>query len=430
MGKRARFGVGLIGLGTVGTEVFHALQDEAFISARSGVPIRVVKVAVAQPDKARRVAVPADVLTANGLDVVDSPAVDIVVEVMGGIEPARTYVLHAIEAGKAVVTANKQLVATCGPELFARAEAAGVELRFEASVGGGIPLIKPISESLAGTRLRAVTGILNGTTNYILTQMAHHRRTFNDALATAQQQGFAEADPRDDIEGHDAAAKLAILAMVAFRSQVVAADVYREGITRITPRDFEHARELGFSIKLLAIARDRDGEIELRVHPALIPEQHPLALVPDEFNAVMVEGEGLGSVVFSGRGAGGEPTAAAVVGDIIDLVMRTSRGTRGRTGVSLLTARRVRPIEEVVLPFYVSMQVTDRPGVFAKVASVFGEEQVSIASIVQKSRGAVADVVLVTHDAPERAVRRVLDRLGELDVVKSINNVIRVEATV
>lgn len=430
MGKRARFGVGLIGLGTVGTEVFHALQDEAFISARSGVPIRVVKVAVAQPDKARRVAVPADVLTANGLDVVDSPAVDIVVEVMGGIEPARTYVLHAIEAGKAVVTANKQLVATCGPELFARAEAAAVELRFEASVGGGIPLIKPISESLAGTRLRAVTGILNGTTNYILTQMAHHRRTFNDALATAQQQGFAEADPRDDIEGHDAAAKLAILAMVAFRSQVVAADVYREGITRITPRDFEHARELGFSIKLLAIARDRDGEIELRVHPALIPEQHPLALVPDEFNAVMVEGEGLGSVVFSGRGAGGEPTAAAVVGDIIDLVMRTSRGTRGRTGVSRLTARRVRPIEEVVLPFYVSMQVTDRPGVFAKVASVFGEEQVSIASIVQKSRGAVADVVLVTHDAPERAVRRVLDRLGELDVVKSINNVIRVEATV
>ncbi|MGH2361067.1 MAG: homoserine dehydrogenase, partial [bacterium] len=308
------------------------------------------------------------------------------------------------------------------------AHAGGTALHCEGSVGGGIPLFKPIQESLAAGRIHAITAILNGTTNFILTRMARDGWAFDEALSAARQRGFAESDPTDDIEGHDAAAKLAILSMIAFDAALTARDVYREGIARITARDFGYARELGFTIKLLAIARDRNGEVEARVHPALIPEDHPLATVPDEYNAVLVAGTDLGPVVFSGRGAGGPTTAVAVVGDVIDIVRNMRSGVPARTAV--LVPRRVRPIEQTLLPFYLNLQVTDRPGVFAKVAGVFGEAQVSIASIVQKSRGAVADVVLVTHDAPGSSVQQVLERLRGLDAVKAVNNVIRVEATI
>ncbi len=430
MALRTEVAIGLLGLGTVGSEVYRLLQHQDLIAARAGVPVTIAKVAVAHLERERRLSVPREILTGNVWEVVEAPDVDIVVDVMGGIEPARSGLLRAMELGKAVVTANKQLLATHGAELFAKAEAARVDLSFEGSVGGGIPLIKPLKESLAAARIHAITGILNGTTNYILTRMGQEGWSFDEALAAARQRGFAEADPTDDIEGHDAAAKLAILASVAFHSRVTANDVYREGIARVTPRDIAYARELGFAIKLLAIGYCRGGELEARVHPALIPTHHPLALVPDEFNAVMVEAEGLGPVVFSGRGAGGAPTAAVVVGDILDIARNLRVGARGRVGETSIANYRVRPIDEVVLPYFLSLLVTDRPGVFAKVASIFGDEQVSIASIVQKSRGAVADVVLVTHAAPEKSMRRVLDRMQTLDVVKAVNNVIRVEAPI
>ncbi|HXF81569.1 MAG TPA: homoserine dehydrogenase [bacterium] len=417
--------VGILGLGTVGAEVLRLLADET-IAQRANVRLTPVAAAVADPGKARP-PLPRLRLTGEARQVVEAPDVDVVVELIGGLEPARSLVLRALELGKPVVTANKQLLAEHGPELFERAAARGVPLRFEGSVGAGIPLIAAIQESLAAARIHAITGILNGTTNYILTRMALAGWGFEEALAEAQRRGFAEAQPSDDIDGHDAAAKLAILASAAFGCRVTGRDVYREGIAGITPRDMAYARELEYAIKLLAIGRLRDGDVEVRVHPALIPLHHPLAQINDEFNALEVEGDGLGPVVFSGRGAGGPPTAVAVLGDLIAIARADGRA--GAPAPRPLAARRIRPMEEVVLPFYLNLQVTDRPGVFARVATVFGEEQVSIASIVQKSRGEVAEVIFLTHDAPERAVRRVLARLRGLDVVKAVSSVIRVEAT-
>jgi homoserine dehydrogenase len=425
MVQRQAIGVGLLGLGTVGSEVYRLLQDHDALTRAVGRPIAVKRIAVARANRPRHA--PAHLLTTDGSEVVTSPEVDIVVELMGGLEPARGYILRALEAGKSVVTANKALLAAHGPELYAQVQSSGGHLHFEASVGGGIPLIKPISESLAAARLNAIAAILNGTTNFILTRMAQDGWSFEDALAEAQRRGFAEADPTDDVDGHDAAAKLAILASVAFHCHITGADVYREGVRSITPRDFAYAKELGYGIKLLAIARKHDGDVEARVHPALVPLNHPLALVSDELNAVLVEGINVGQVVFSGRGAGGTPTATAVIGDIITVAKDLLAGVRGRSPIGTPVPARVRPIADVVVPYYLSLQVIDRPGVFARVATVIGEEQVSIASIVQKSRTEVADAILVTHDAPGRAVQRVLERLRSLDVVKAITNVIRVQ---
>jgi len=425
MGQRQAIGIGLLGLGTVGSEVYRLLQDTDALTRAVGRPLVVKRVAVARPDRPRPV--PAHLLTTDGWAVVNDPEVDIVVELMGGLEPARGYMVRALEAGKSVVTANKAVLAAHGPELYAQVQSSGGHLHFEASVGGGIPLIKPISESLAAARLTAIAAILNGTTNFILTRMAHDGWSFDDALAEAQRRGFAEADPTNDVDGHDAAAKLAILASVAFHCQITGDDVFREGVRSITPRDFAYAKELGYGIKLLAIARKHNGDVEARVHPALVPLDHPLAKVPDEFNAVLVEGVNVGRVVFSGRGAGGTPTATAVIGDIITVARDLVAGVRGRSPIGTPVPARVRPIEEVAVPYYLSLQVIDRPGVFARVATVIGEEQVSIASIVQKSRSEIADAILVTHDAPGRAVQRVLARLRALDVVKAITNVIRVQ---
>lgn len=424
MGQQA-IGIGLLGLGTVGSEVYRLLQDTDVLTRAVGRPLVVKRVAVARADRPRPV--PAHLLTTDGWQVVNDPEVDIVVELMGGLEPARGYMLRALEAGKSVVTANKAVLAAHGPELYAQVQTSGGHLLFEASVGGGIPLIKPISESLAAARLTAIAAILNGTTNFILTRMAHDGWSFDDALAEAQRRGFAEADPTNDLDGHDAAAKLAILASVAFHCQITGNDVFREGVRNITPRDFAYAKELGYGIKLLAIARKHNGDVEARVHPALVPLDHPLAQVPDEFNAVLVEGVNVGRVVFSGRGAGGTPTATAVIGDIITVAQDLVAGVRGRSPIGTPVPARVRPIEDVAVPYYLSLQVVDRPGVFARVATVIGEEGVSLASIVQKSRSEIADAILVTHDAPGRAVQRVLARLRALDVVKAITNVIRVQ---
>ncbi len=425
MGQRQTIGIGLLGLGTVGSEVYRLLQDTDALARAVGRPLVVKRVAVARADRPRPV--PTHLLTTDGWQVVNDAEVDIVVELMGGLEPARGYMLQALEAGKSVVTANKAVLAAHGPELYAQVQSSGGHLLFEASVGGGIPLIKPISESLAAARLTAIAAILNGTTNFILTRMAHDGWSFEDALAEAQRRGFAEADPTNDVDGHDAAAKLAILTSVAFHCQITSDDVFREGVRSITPRDFAYAKELGYGIKLLAIARKHNGDVEARVHPSLVPLDHPLAQVPDEFNAVLVEGVNVGRVVFSGRGAGGTPTATAVIGDIITVAQDLVAGVPGRSPIGTPVPTRVRPIEDVAVPYYLSLQVVDRPGVFARVATVIGEEGVSIASIVQKSRTEIADAILVTHDAPGRAVQRVLARLRALDVVKAVTNVIRVQ---
>ncbi|MGQ0551358.1 MAG: homoserine dehydrogenase, partial [Armatimonadota bacterium] len=421
--------VGLLGLGTVGAVVADLLvhrRDE--IAARAGQAVHLQRAAVAHPERPREVPLPDGVLAGDARAVVEDPSVDIVVELIGGIEPARTYIHTALARGKAVVTANKQLMSARGDELRAAAAAAGVDLFFEASVGGGIPVIKTIQEALAGNRIHQVMGIVNGTTNFILTRMAHDGVGFAEALAEAQRRGYAEADPSDDVDGHDAAAKLAILASVAFNSRVSGADVYREGIGAVTPRIIGYARELGYAVKLLAIARQVDGAIEARVHPALLPVGHPLATVMDELNAVLIEGDPVGLVVLEGRGAGGGPTASAVIGDLIDAVRNRSAGAAGRLGFIAGVRLPIREMTDAVLEYCISLEVIDRPGVFARVAAAFGDEQVSIASIVQKSRGPTADVVLVTHETPEAALVRVIARLRALDVVAAVPAVLRIAA--
>ncbi len=422
-------GVGLLGLGTVGGAVAELLltrKDE--IAQRAGGPVRLRGVVVAHPERPRTIALPDGVLAGDAATLIDNPNVDVVVEVMGGIEPARTYILRALAGGKCVVTANKQLMSTRGEELLTAAAKRGVDLFFEASVAGGIPIIKTIRESLAANRITQIMGIVNGTTNFILTRMTQDGVGFGEALAAAQQRGFAEADPSDDVDGHDAAAKLAILASAAFDCRVVSADIYREGINNITPRVIAYAREMGYVVKLLAIARSADGTIEARVHPALLPQAHPLAGVGDELNAVLIDADPVGPIVLEGRGAGGGPSASAVVGDLIDVARNLRAGARGRLQNVGAVKYQVKEMSDVVLPYCVSLVVADRPGVFAHVAAAFGEEQVGIASIVQKSRGVTADVVLVTHEAPEAAMRRTLARLHKLTVVADVHAVLRIAA--
>lgn len=418
--------VGLLGLGTVGSAVATALVERADdLAERAGGRLVLHRVGVARPGLARAVRLPPGVPVGDARAVLDDPAVDVLVEAIGGLEPARTYLLTALGRGVSVVTANKQLVAARGDELRA---AAGerTDLLFEGSVGGGIPVVKAITESLAANRIRSIVGILNGTTNYMLTRMSEDGAGFAEALVAAQARGFAESDPTDDVDGHDAAAKLAILASVAFGCRVHGADVHREGIRRVTPREIGYARELGYTVKLLAVARDDGQAVDVRVHPALLPLAHPLAAVRDEMNAVMIEGDPVGPVVLEGRGAGGGPTASAVLGDVIDAARNRWRGAQGRLAARPAASRPLRPIAEIVVPYFLCLEVADKPGVFARIAAAFGDEGVSIASIVQKSRGATADVVLLTHEASEGAMQRVLARLRALDVVAAEHAVLRI----
>jgi homoserine dehydrogenase len=419
----------LLGLGTVGSAVARLLLERGeAIAQQVGIPVVLHRIAVAHPDRPRQIRVPDGLIVGDARSVLDDPAVDIVVEVMGGIEPAHAYIRRALTAGKAVVTANKQVMSSRGGDLLALAARSQVDLFFEASVAGGIPVVKAIAESLAANTITGIVGILNGTTNYILTRMSQEGVGFAEALVAAQQRGFAERDPTDDIDGHDAAAKLAILASVAFGAHIAGEDVYREGISRITPRDIAYARDLGYVVKLLAIARRRDGAVDVRVHPGLLPLGHPLTGVSDELNAVMIEGDPVGPVVLEGRGAGGGPTASAVVGDVIDAARNLRRGAGGRIGYRPRVRLPIQEISEIVVPYCVFLEVADRPGVFAQVAAIFGDEDVSIASIAQKSRGVTADVVLVTHEAQEAAMQRVLHRLHTLDVVASVHTVLRIVA--
>jgi homoserine dehydrogenase len=422
-----RLRVGLLGCGNVGGALAALIVDDGKrILARTGIDLELAAVAVRSRARERNVPVPEELFTTDAHSVVTDPTIDIVVEVIGGIEPARTLILDALRAGKPVVSANKELLANCGTELWAAAAEAGVDLLFEAAVAGGIPLIRPLRESLAGERIRRVIGIVNGTTNFILSRMAEGATSYHDALAEAQSLGYAERDPTADVEGFDAAAKAAILANVAFGARVVAGDVYREGISEITADDIAVARRLGYVIKLLAVVEEGAGEaIAVRVHPAMLPATHPLASVRDSYNAVFVEGDAVGQLMFLGRGAGGRPTASAVLGDLLDAAHNLHVGAAGRT----VTLRSVplSPIDDLSAAYYLTLQVADRPGVLHAVAGTLGAHRVSVRSMEQEgSEDGEARLVFITHPALERDVQACLHELRGLDVVASVGGVMRV----
>jgi homoserine dehydrogenase len=425
-GGMADVQVGILGCGNVGSALVRLLADnEELIDRRVGVRLQVARVGVRDLAKARDVKLADGVLTDDAESIVSDPAVDVVVEIIGGVEPARTLVLDALKSGKPVVTANKELLADHGEELFEAAEAAGVDLLFEASVAGGIPLMRPLRESLVGERIRRVMGIVNGTTNYILTRMSEEGSTFADALAEAQALGYAEPDPTADVEGFDAAAKTAIIASIAFGARVVASDVYREGITKITADDIAAAHELGYVVKLLGVAEEVDGRVGVRVHPAMVPQDHPLASVRGSYNAVFIEGEAVGQLMLLGRGAGGGPTASALLGDLIDAAQNLRSGSRGAT-IGTLHRTPIRPVDETASQFYISVDAADRPGVLATIAGVFGDHEVSIQSMQQKGHGAEARLIFVTHVAREAAMAATIRAVRELDAVERVGSVLRV----
>ena len=430
--------VGLLGCGTVGSSLISLLRRQnSLIGSRTGLDLEITAVAVRDPQRSRSVDLDQATLTADARTVVDDPSIDVIVEVMGGIEPARGLVLAALAAGKPVVTANKALLAAHGAELFAAADAAGVDLLFEAAVAGGIPFIRPLRESLLGEPIRRAMGIMNGTTNYILTRMTEAGADYGEALAEAQQLGYAEADPTADVEGFDAAAKIAIVASIAFGVAVTDHLVDTEGISSITADDIAFATRNGFVIKLLAVAErfdtERGDELSVAVHPVLVPSGHPLAAVRESFNAVFVEGDAVGELMFYGRGAGGDPTASAVLGDLIDASVNLRSGSCGRIG-SLGTPQ-IRPPQESSSAQYLSLVAVDRPGVLATIASVLGDNGISIASMAQSaadsdSGNSLADdearIDFITHRAAQRDLDATLAALRSLDAVRRVGSVIRV----
>ncbi|MFM8649340.1 MAG: homoserine dehydrogenase [Actinomycetota bacterium] len=419
--------IGVLGCGNVGAALVRLIEQQAgSIEARTGVRLEVVKVAVRNMSRERDVVLPEGLLTRDAHAVVADPGVDLVVEVIGGIEPARELITQALQSGKPVVTANKELLANVGTELFAAADSAGVDLLFEAAVAGGIPVIRALRESLRGEPVSRVIGIINGTTNFILTKMTEEGADYGAALAEAQRLGFAERDPTADVEGFDAGAKAAILASIAFGAKVVAGDVYHEGISRVTAADIAVAKRLGYVVKLLGIAeRDQQsGEIAVRVHPAMVPNTHPLASVRESFNAVFVEGGAVGSLMFYGRGAGGFPTASAVLGDVIDAAVNLVKGTHGTIGSFGKAV--IRPIDETSAEYLLSLEVADRPGVLHAVTGAFARHGVSIRAAEQEGMAADARLVFITHEARESDVQATVRELRDMDVVKQVGGILRV----
>ena len=420
--------IGVIGHGTVGAAFVKLVKQQSdTIAARSGVRLEIARVAV-RNTAAHAGSLVADVLTQDADFVVSDPTVDLVVELMGGIDEARVLILKALASGKPVVTANKALIATHGAELFAAADKSGIDLLFEAAVCGGIPLIRPLRESLRGEPIKRVLGIVNGTTNYILTKMSEDGASYADALAGAQQLGYAEADPTADVEGLDAAAKISIIASIAFGANVVAGDVYSEGITKITAADIAIAHRLGYAVKLLAIAEleNSSGSVSVRVHPAMVPHHHPLASVRDAFNAVVVDGEASGSLMFYGRGAGGDPTASSVLGDVIDAAINLNKGAHATLGV--LTKAKLLPMAQNSCEYLIPLEVADKPGVLHAVTGIFANNNVSIGAAEQDGIGSGARLVFLTHMASEAAVQACIAQLRNLDVVMHVGALLRVIA--
>jgi homoserine dehydrogenase len=424
-------GVGLLGLGTVGSGVARVLEAKSdALERRIGRPVEIRKVLVRDPARPRSVAVSAP-LVSDAAAVLDDPSIDVIIEVLGGEEPARTLILQAIEHGKHVVTANKEVMAKHGPSILAAAAGRGVSVAYEASVGGGIPLIGPFQLDLAANDISSVVGIVNGTTNYILTRMTESGATFADALREAQDLGYAEPDPSNDVEAWDAAYKLAILASLAFNSPVMPDQVWREGITQVSQRDILYAAELGYRIKLLAIARLVDGQIEARVHPALVHQGSMLASVDGSFNAVQIEGDLIGTALFYGRGAGSEPTSSAVVADLIALGTKVARGGV-MPGPAAGQPATPRPMRELRTRYFLRLLTLDRPGVMAAIATVLGDRGISLASVVQKESVVLgedvpgAEIVLTTHLASEAAVQAAITILAKMPVVNTLGSLLRV----
>ena len=427
MAQSAPLRVALLGCGTVGAEVVRLLHGSADdLAARIGAPLELAGIAVRRLGKVRDLPVDAALFTTDAAGLVARDDVDLVVEVIGGIEPARTLLLAALRAGKGVVTANKALLAEDGASLHDAAAQGAADLYYEASVAGAIPLLRPLRESLAGDDVRKVMGIVNGTTNFVLTRMDETGAGFAEALDEATALGYAEADPTADVEGFDAAAKAAILASLAFHTRVTAADVHREGITEVTAADVASAQAMGCVVKLLAIAEREGNAVGVRVHPAMIPRSHPLGGVREAYNAVFVEAVSAGQLMFYGRGAGGSPTASAVLGDLVAVARNALSGARG-AGESSYADLRISPMGEVVTRYHVSLDVADKAGVLAAVAGAFARRDVSIRTVRQEGHGSDASLVVVTHTATDADLQATVEELRGLDVVRAVASVMRVE---
>jgi homoserine dehydrogenase len=419
--------IALLGCGVVGSQVARLLGEQAAdLAARAGGPLEIAGIAVRRPELDRLTGIDGSLLTGDAVVLVTRPDVDIVVELIGGIEPARSLVLAALDSGRSVVTANKALLASDGAVLHKAAAANGADLYYEAAVAGAIPLLRALRESLAGDTVRRVLGIVNGTTNFILDRMDSAGADFGPALAEAQRLGYAEADPTADVQGHDAAAKAAILAGLAFHTEVTAADVFTEGIVEITADDIASAKTLGFVIKLLAICERSNGGVSIRVHPAMLPRVHPLAAVHEAYNAVFVEAEAAGRLMFYGAGAGGQPTASAVLGDIVAVARNMRAGMRGPEPATYAELPVV-PMSDALTRYYVCLDVADRPGVLAPVAERFAKRGVSIKTVHQEGRGEDAMLIIVTHTARESALAATMADLAAMEAVMAVDSVLRVE---
>ena len=424
-------GIGLLGMGVVGGGVARVISQKGrHIQHLVGAPVAIEGILVRDVGRARSFDAPASLFTTNPNDVLHNPKVDIVVELMGGEYPALDYIQKAVSLGKHVVTANKEVMAKHGPDILAQAAKKGVQVLFEASVAGGTPIIAPLLRDLVANDVLTIHGIINGTTNYILTKMAQEGSDFGDVLKEAQELGYAESDPTNDVEGIDAAYKLAILSTLGFRARVSDSDVYREGITKLTGQDFQYAKELGYAIKLLAIAAKVDGSIQVRVHPALVPDHVMIAKVDGVLNAVEIQTDLAGRVLFHGPGAGDMPTTSAVVADLVDISRNLVRNVVAAPPLRLSRDIRIRPMSELETKYYMRLNVAERPGVFAQILTVLGRLGISIASAIQKENDEEAqraEIVLMTHRAKESSVQEALRLISDLDVVNSIGNLIRVE---
>ncbi len=431
MREKKSIGIGLMGLGVVGGGVAKALlEKDKAIAEETGCPLTLRKVLVRNLSKPRSVKVDPHLLTLDPQEILDDPEIDIVIEVIGGEHPALGYIKQALLNGKYVVTANKEVIAKHGSQLLEIAQERGVDILYEASVGGGIPLLLPLKQGLLANEISAIYAIINGTTNYVLTRMSTEGMSFPAALKQAQELGYAEPDASNDIEGIDAAYKLAILATVAFHTMVCPEDVYCQGIARLSENDFRYAKELGYEIKLLAIAKRGDGSIEARVHPAFIPEDFLLAKVGGVYNAVQVEGDLVGKVLFYGEGAGALPTSSAIVADVIALAQSISSGRKDSAQLRLLRPKAIKPISDLETRYYLRMSVADRAGVLAQIAKVLGDLSISISSVIQKEADVAtqtAEIVIMTHPAREQFMQQALKEMEKLPVVKEICNFIRVE---
>jgi homoserine dehydrogenase len=431
VGKKESIGIGLMGLGVVGSGVAKTLFEKSnAIAQQVGCPLEIKRVLVRDPSKKRAIDIPHNLVTTDPSRILNDPEIDIVIEVIGGETEAFRFIKGAIAKGKHVVTANKEVISKHSSELFELASKHKVDIRYEASVGGGIPLIAPFKRDLLANNILAIHAIINGTTNYILTRMAKDGLDFDTALRQAQKLGYAEPNPANDIEGVDAAYKLAILATLAFRTEIHPDDIHYEGISRLTARDFRYAKEFGYAIKLLAIAKKEKRSIQVRVHPAFVPEDLLLANVDGVFNAIQVEGDLVGRVIFYGRGAGSSPTASAIVADVIQLAQNIRLGLRPKPQIKLLKTKRLIPISQIKTRYYMRLTVVDSPGVLAKISKILGDHAISIASVIQKEtdeKTGTAEIVIMTHPAQESALQKALQKTSGLKVVKEIGNFIRVE---